>query len=99
MRIQLRFKIALYTFFMMLSKTQRLEGITSKLKNGKHIILIDIENCDAEICIEELANVQDKYKLSNIYITSDTYLSFRAWCFTQTDFKTLLKIILDIPHI
>jgi len=81
--------------------TQRLHGITSLVPNsgGKHIILGDIENCTLEQVIEEARFVQEKYGLSNIYIKSDAENSFRVWCFSLVDFKTLLKILLDFKHL
>jgi hypothetical protein len=81
--------------------TQRLHGITSLVPNsgGKHIILGDIENCTLEQVIEEAKFVQKKYGLSNIYIRSDAENSYRIWCFSLVDFKTLLKILLDFEHL
>jgi hypothetical protein len=81
--------------------TQRLHGITSLIPNsgGKHIILVDVENCTLEQVIEESKYVQRKYGLSNIYIKSDVENSFRVWCFSIVDFKTLLKILLDFEHL
>jgi hypothetical protein len=37
--------------------------------------------------------------LSNIYIKSDAENSFRIWCFSLVDYKTLLKILLDFEHL
>ena len=44
---------------------------------------------------ETLSKVQDKYRLSHIYIVSDVEGSYRAWCYSKVDFKILLKILLD----
>jgi hypothetical protein len=79
----------------MLSRKQRLEGITSKLKNGLHILFFDIENCDLKECETELKLIQDKYELSDIFISSDCEKSFRAWCFTQCTFKQYAHILSD----
>jgi len=81
--------------------TQKLHGITSLVPNsgGKHIILGDVENCTLEQVIEESRFVQKKYGLSNIYIKSDAENSFRVWCFSLVDYKTLLKILLDFEHL
>lgn len=73
--------------------------MTSKAENDKHYVFADIENCSLEQAKTELKFVQNKYNLSDILIFSDRDKSFRAWCFTKVDFKTLLKILLDIPHL
>lgn len=100
MRFNLRIKKFGYTFFMMLSKTQTLEGVTSLLPNGKHCVFADIENCSLEQAIAELKNVQKKYVLSDIFILSDKEKSFRAWCFNEVNFKpTYIGILNDIPHL
>jgi len=89
------------SILILFAVTQRLHGITSLVPNsgGKHIILGDIENCTLEQVIEEARFVQKKYGLSNIYIKSDAENSFRLWCFTLVDYKTLLKILLDFEHL
>lgn len=99
MRVNFRVKIANTTLFFMLSRTQTLEGITSLQKDGKHIIMFDLENCSLEQAENTLRNVQRKYCLSNIYITSDIDRSFRAWCYSLVDFKTFLKILLDVDYL
>lgn len=96
MRFNLRIKKFGYTLFVMLSETQTLEGITSLQKDGKHIVLFDLENCSLQQAETALRNVQRKYCLSNIYVTSDAERSFRAWCYSKVDFKTLLHILLDV---
>ena len=58
-----------------------------------------MENCTLEQVIEEAKFVQKKYGLSNIYIKSDAENSFRVWCFSLVDYKTLLKILLDFEHL
>ena len=88
------------SILILFAVTQRLHGITSFIPNsGKHIILGDIENCTLEQVIEESLFVQKKYGLSNIYIKSDAKSSFRVWCFSQVDYRTLLKILLDFEHL
>jgi len=78
---------------------QTLEGITSLLPNGKHILLWDIEDCTLKECKETLRKVQKKYDLSDIFIVSDAERSFRAYCYNQVDFKTYLKILLDTDYL
>lgn len=87
-----------FSILFLFAFTQRLHGITSLLPNGMHFILVDFENCSFEEVVEESKYVQQKYGLSNIYIYSDAERSFRVFCYSIVDFKTLLKIILDFKH-
>jgi len=88
-----------FTFFVMLSETQTLEGITSLQPDGKHIIMWDLEGCTLQEAIETLRKVQQKYNLSHIFIVSDAERSYRAWCFTKVDLNTFLKILLDTDYL
>jgi hypothetical protein len=99
MRFNLRIAKFGITFFVMLAHTQTLEGITSLQKNGKHIVMFDLENCTLEQAEETLRKVQVKYNLSDIFIVSDAENSFRGWCFSEVDFKILLKIVLDVEYL
>ena|SRR5487761_2626232 len=101
MRFQLRIKIFDLTLFGMISRTQQIYGINSKLydKKDSHILLFDIEDCTLEECEQELLVTQEQFGLSNIFIVSDKPNSFRAYCFTQVDFRTYLKILLSINHL
>jgi hypothetical protein len=83
----------------MLSQTQTLEGFTSKIGQDKHVILLDVENCSLEQCRKELRFIQKKYNLSDIFITSDYPNSFHGFCFNIVDFKTYLRIQLDVEHL
>ena len=88
-----------HTFFMMLSETQTLEGVTSLLKNGKHIVMFDLEDCTLEEAEETLMKVQISYNLSDIFIVSDKERSYRAWCYSFVDLKTFLHILLDVDYL
>jgi hypothetical protein len=91
------------TIFAMLSRTQKLVGVTSRCfdmkgkPDGKHIIMWDLDSdvCPLEKAKETLVWVQKKYDLSNIYLTSDKRGSYRAWCYNKVDEKTLYHIIVD----
>jgi hypothetical protein len=97
MRFNFRAKIFNITLFFMLSQTQTVKGITSRLRSGKHIILWDLDKKKFTLLQikEMLRRIQRKYGLSNIYIVSDKIGSFRAWCFSQVDFSTYIKILAD----
>jgi hypothetical protein len=100
-RLNFLFKIGRLTVFFMVSASQTLEGVTSKVAEDQptHIILWDLEKCTLEQAKETLANVQYKYRLGDIFIVSDCEGSYRAWCFSQRSFKEYLKILLDTPFV
>jgi hypothetical protein len=105
MRINLRIKVLDWTFFMMLAKTQTLEGVTSCCfdENGKsdgmHFPMWDLERCTLEEAYESLRSVHEKYGLGDIFMVSDKIGSYRAWCFTRVPLKTYLHILLDTEHL
>ena len=95
-RINVRIKKFGFTVFIMLSKTQTLEGLTSIQSDGKHIIMFDSkDNCDLNELKECWKRIQQKYGLSNVFIVSDKEGSYRIWCYTHVSFDILLKILLD----
>jgi hypothetical protein len=96
MRANLRIKIGGITLFGMFSQTQTLEGVTSLLPNGLHTPFFDIENCSLNEAENTLSELQFKYRLSNIFITSDKDRSFRAWCFSQIKYTDFLRMQLDL---
>lgn len=98
-RFNFRVKLRDWTFFAMIAKTQKLEGVTSVQSDGSHIVMWDLEKCTLEQAKKSLLFVQEKYGLSHIYIVSDVIGSYRAWCFSKVDFKTLLHILLDTDFV
>lgn len=99
MRFNFRIKKFGLNLFVSLSEVQTLEGITSLLPNGKHIILIDLENCSQLEAEGSLRKLQRKRGLPDIFLVSDLEKSFRAWCYAQVDLKTLLQILLDVEFL
>jgi len=101
MRINLRAKIKNYTVFFMVSKTQTLKGITSKVVKGKdkHYIFWDFENCTQQQALETLMEVQQEFKLGMIFLLSDYPKSYRAFCFSQRTFKEFLHILLHTKYV
>lgn len=90
----------------MLAKTQKLEGVTSRTFNDDdgepdefHLPMWDLDNCTLKEAKQSLNYVQKKYRLSNIYITSDREGSYRAWCYTKVDLSTFLHILLDTKNL
>lgn len=96
MRNQVRIKIGTVTFFIMLSQTQTLEGITSHIpETDKHIVLLEIDDGSYTLAQlkERLRDIQTEYGLSDIFIVSDKEGSYHIWCFTQVSWQTYLMIL------
>ena len=100
-RCYFRIKLFGFNFTFNFAHIQTLEGVSSLIpnSNGKHIVLWDIEGCSQEQAEETLRKVQTSYSLSNIFIVSNAPRSFRAWCFSIVDFKTLVKILNDTDYV
>jgi len=101
-RFNFRITTNRFTLFAMLSRSQRIEGVTSQVydQNGKatnnHYVFWDLENCSLEQIKKTLTKIQTHYGLSNIYLTTDNNgKSFRGWCFSVVTFGTYLKILAD----
>lgn len=101
-RFNLRITTSRFTFFAMLSRSQRIEGITSTVydQNGKptnkHYVFWDLEGCSLETIKKTLKKVQTRYGLANIHLTTDNNgKSFRGWSFSIVTFETYLKILVD----
>jgi hypothetical protein len=84
----------------MISATQSLQGVCSKVSEdkhgGKHVCLFDIENASLERVVKCLRKIQLAYVLGNIWLVSDAPKSFRAWCFSVRPWTTYLRIMLDL---
>lgn len=100
-RFNLRITTNLFTFFCMLARSQRIEGITSQVyenqkPTGKHYPFWDLEGCSLEQIKKILKKVQSRYALSNIYLTTDNNgKTYRGWCFSIVSFETYIKILAD----
>jgi hypothetical protein len=92
MRFSLKYKG--WHFYIGFSYSQRVKGICSQLRNGKHIILWDFDNVPEEDVKAELQRIQKKFKLPKIYLVNtgrDNY--WHAYCFKQVDWSLLLYIL------
>jgi hypothetical protein len=99
MRFNFRLKIGTLTLFFMLSQTQTLEGVASKVGRDEHMILWDMEGCTLDQATETLATVQYKHRLGDIFLVSDAEGSYRGWCFSRRPWKEYLTILLDTEYL
>lgn len=105
-RFNFRVTTSRFTFFAMLSRSQKIEGITSRVydENGKptnkHYVFFDIEGISLEEAKKTLKKIQQKYGLSNIYLTTDNNgKTYRGWCWSIVTFSTYRKILIDSENI
>lgn len=104
-RVNFRATTNLFTFFGMIARSQKLEGVTTQVFDDKgkptknHYVFFDLEGTTLKIIKKILKRIQQKYGLSNIFITSDNNKTFRGWCFSIVSFDTLLKILIDCKEI
>jgi len=99
MRFNYRMKIGNFTLFFMLSHTQTLEGVTSRINKNEHLIFWDLEGCNLDQAEEILASVQYAHRLGDIFITSDAEQSFRGWCFSVRSWREYLIILLETDYL
>jgi len=99
MRLNFRVKLGRFTAFCMVSHTQTLEGVTSKISQNEHIVLWDLEGCSLNEARKTLAEIQFRHKLGDIFVVSDAEKSFRAWCFSIRSWKEYLRILLETQHL
>jgi len=83
----------------MISHTQTLDGVTSKIGKDLHIIMWDLENCSLTECEDELRRIQNLFGLSDIFIVSDRELSYRAYCYNIVPFKYLLMVLCATKYV
>jgi len=101
-RIKKRIGTRVFTFFVMISETQSLEGITSQVvgRDGYHYPLFDIEKhggiLPLEVVERELGKIQVSYGLSNFYIRSDRQGSYRPFCFSEVKLTDYMRMQLDL---
>jgi hypothetical protein len=87
-------KIGRGVVFVQVASEQEVTGITSKV-GRKHMVFFDIENQPLSKIERVLTKIQRRYKLSNIYLTSDRKNSYHGWCYSRVSYPMMLKILID----
>jgi len=94
LRFNFRVKLRQFTVFIMMSHTQTLEGVTSRVGKNEHLIFWDLENCSLAEAESKLGQIQKEFKLGNIFVTSDAQRSYRAWCFSKRSWIEYMHILI-----
>jgi len=85
---------ATFTF----ARIAKVIGVNSELENGQHVLMWDFDDVKLSDLKEELARIQMRYFLSEIYIleTKDNQ-NYIAYCFTACDWRRAVEIIASTP--
>lgn len=86
----------------MVSETQSLEGITSKVigRDGYQYPFFDLERPHEKLPLEyverELGKIQVSYGLPDVFLNSDKEGSYRGYCFGEVKNTNYLRMQLDL---
>ncbi len=79
-----------------LTWSERVHGITSKLPNGRHILMWDFDNSTLEQVFDTLAGEQRFWSLARIHVFSGGRPgSYHAYCLEEFDFIDAVGLIYD----
>ncbi len=80
-------------------KCYSVKGITSFCKDGKHIVLWDLDgiNLKKDNLIHKMKEIQIKFDLSNIYLFRSSPNHYHAYCLKKFDFHEMFNIIRMTP--
>ena len=81
--------------YFLISNTQTLQGVTSRVGKNEHLIFWDLDKCTLKEAETKLAEVQREFNLGNIFITSDIEGSYRAWCFSRRTWIEYCHILIS----
>jgi hypothetical protein len=98
--VSVKFNIRSIRFILRIDKIARPIGVTSKLRDGRHILMWDFDNEQPYTIKLNLLNIQLKHGLSHIYILQsspgDNYI---AYCFNAYTFQEAFKIVNSTPGV
>lgn len=89
-----------YRFYIALTHSKQVQGVNSRLPNGKHFLMWDFDNVHLEDVMATLTEVQKKFELPTIYILN-TGLEFywHAYCFKAMDWGQALFILASTKYL
>ncbi|GAH81032.1 unnamed protein product [marine sediment metagenome] len=83
-----------WRLYIGISHSVKVKGVNSNLPDGRHILMWDFDNVEGEDVINQLLYVQDRFKLSRIFLLN-TGLDghWHAYCFKAKSWANLLHIL------
>lgn len=89
-----RFDFRSLHFHIGLSRSVQVQGVNSKLPDGRHILMWDFDNVEEDNVIKALLQVQRRYKLPTIYlINTGLPLHYHAYSFVARSFADVIRIL------
>jgi len=86
--------IGSWRFTFSMAPITKIVGANSLLPDGNHILMWDFDASDFWTVHDTLLEVQQVYKLPNIYITETSpKTGFHAWCFKKVSWRKLVEIL------
>lgn len=92
----LRFRIWKWRFTFTFAPVVDVVGVNSLMRNGKHILMWDLDQTHLNYVAKRLAYIQKQHHLSNIYILrSSKPNNYIAYCLQAFDWWDTKRIIAD----
>ncbi len=88
------YKVVSLTFLIAKTPDKDTVGMTSRCKDGKHVLFFDFDGLNLKEVIEEISYLMGYYDLSNFYIfENDLEDSFHAVCLNKFTLAEAVEII------
>lgn len=92
--------IGRFQFFAGAQKLQWIDGVSSYLEDGNHILMWDWDEIEYGLVYYALLFVRDRYQLPKIYVLeSSPGGNWIAYCFKRLPFKKAFVIVADTEHV
>lgn len=95
-----RLNLGGWSFYIGLSHSKRVEGVNSKLPDGKHFLMWDFDDVVEGDVRQTLRYVQKRFKLPKIYLVNTGLAHYwHAYCFKRHSFADTLHILASTPFL
>jgi hypothetical protein len=93
------FNLGPYRISFGIVKVEKVIGITSLTKDEKHILMWDFDDISLKEVVKALREVQNRYKLPNIFVLQTSENSYIAYCFKKFEFEKAWKIVAETRYV
>jgi len=98
--VVLRLRLGCLRFSFALVKAVRTGGVNSRLKDGKHILMFDFDDCDLWTVTQELKIIQSVYQLPDAFICSTGRRnSYVAFIWKKVTTREFVEIVSQCKHV
>ena len=89
-----------WRFYIALSHSVKVEGVNSKLPNGRHFLMWDFDNVGEDDVKSALLSVQKRFKLSKIYLVNTGLPNYwHSYCFKAVSYPKCLLILASTRYL